>query len=138
MTYRLLVDDNFHYMGQSERYDSGRFATLEQAIAAAKSIVDSYLSDAHVPGMTADELFRSYTSFGEDPFVVAEGGARSDVLFSAWDYARQSCLEICAGTEEERARPTVASRRQEAASLCTGGDADAMARLGERLKGPGC
>ena len=102
MTYLLLVDDNFHYMDQSERHESGRFATLEEAIAAAKSIVDSYLIDAQLPGMTADELFRSYTSFGEDPFVVTDGGASGEVLFSAWDYARQRCLEICAGTEEER------------------------------------
>lgn len=92
MPYRLLADDNFHYMDETERHEQGTFETLEAAIEAAKSIVDDYLSSAYKRGMTADELFVSYTSFGEDPFIIApEGG----VPFSAWDYAKQRCQALC-------------------------------------------
>jgi hypothetical protein len=50
----------------------GVFATSEEAVAACRSIVDGYLTDAFKPGMTADALFQSYTAFGEDPFIVRE------------------------------------------------------------------
>ena len=31
--YVVSVDDNYHYMDESERYDHGRFATYEEAEA---------------------------------------------------------------------------------------------------------
>ncbi len=98
MTFRVLVDDNFHYMDQDERYEHGSYPTLEAATLAAQAIVDDFLLDASQPGMTAGELFDCYTNFGEDPFIVAPGESR--VLFSAWDYARRRCEELCAGTGE--------------------------------------
>lgn len=95
MTYRLIVDDNFHYMDPDERREQGSFSTLEAAIQAAKRIVDDHLQTAHTPGMSAQALLESYQSFGEDPWISApEGG----VPFSAWDYARRRCEEICAGS----------------------------------------
>ena len=35
-----MVDDNYHYMDESERYQHGEFATLDAAIEAARKIVD--------------------------------------------------------------------------------------------------
>lgn len=93
MTFKVFVDDNFHYRDEEERYELGEFATAEDAIRAAQRIVDEYLADAYRPGMTADVLFRSYTSFGEDPFIVAPSTEKVD--FSAWSYARQRCAELC-------------------------------------------
>ena len=55
----------------------------------AKTIVDGCLG--YKPGMTAEALFKSYSMFGEDPFVVP------DVGFSAWDYAKRRCAELAAG-----------------------------------------
>lgn len=95
MTYRVLVDDNFHYMDEEERYEHGSYSSLEAATVAAQAIVDEFLVEARQPGMTAGELFDQYTSFGEDPFIVAPGESR--VLFSAWDYARRRCEELCGG-----------------------------------------
>jgi hypothetical protein len=97
MGYQVLVDDNFHYQDESERVKRGVFATPEEAIAACRSIVDRYLANAFKPGMTAAALFESYTSFGEDPFIVPDSPADEPVKFSAWDYARQRCSEIAAG-----------------------------------------
>ncbi len=92
MTYTVRVDDNYHYMDPDERYTLGNFDTLEDAIKAAKAIVDDYLSSAFNPGMNADDLYQSYTSFGEDPFIIGPLPAN----FSAWEYARTRCAELCA------------------------------------------
>jgi hypothetical protein len=69
-TYRVMLDDNFHYMDDSERYALGEFKTLETAIAACRKFVDRDLDHLFKPGMTAKELYSDYTSFGEDPFSL--------------------------------------------------------------------
>jgi hypothetical protein len=93
MTYRVLVDDNFHYMDEDARYELGAFATVDAAIAAAKAVVDDYLEAARRPGMTAQELFESYTMFSEDPFIV--GPDQPGEAFSAWEYAKRRCDDLC-------------------------------------------
>ncbi len=92
MSYTVYVDDNFNYMDESERYKLGEFETAEAAVAAAKRIVDEYLASAYEPGMTPAELNHSYVCFGEDPFIVPQD---PDSKFSAWDYARARCDELC-------------------------------------------
>ncbi|SPJ15818.1 hypothetical protein SBDP2_560001 [Syntrophobacter sp. SbD2] len=91
MKYKVLVDDNFHYMDEDERYALGEFDTAEDAIAACKKIVDECLRRSHKPGITSKELFEGYVGFGEDPFIVPP----AEPYFSAWDYARERCMEIC-------------------------------------------
>jgi hypothetical protein len=100
MKYKVLVDDNFHYMDEDERYALGEFDTAEGAIAACKKIVDNCLGRSHKPGITSRELFEDYVGFGEDPFIVPQ----TEPHFSAWDYARERCMEIC---REEDAVATV-------------------------------
>ncbi len=95
MTYKVFVDDNFHYMDESERYELGEFPTLDAAIAASKKIVDDYLHSAYTPGVTSEALSSSYKAFGEDPFIVASPTEEGGVLFSAWDYAARRCREMC-------------------------------------------
>jgi len=41
--YRVLINDNAHYMDESERADHGIFANADEAIAACKNIVDDEL-----------------------------------------------------------------------------------------------
>ena len=65
------------------------------AIAAARRVVDEYLQSAFEPGMNSDTLLATYLQFGEDPFIIASDAAHSGVLFSARDYARERCEEIC-------------------------------------------
>jgi len=102
MPFELRIRENSHYRDESEAYDHGSFATYAEAEAACRKIVDEYLASARKSGMSADDLFRSYTMFGEDPAIDAAGpnGER----FSAWDYARRRCRESC-----ERAAPTISS-----------------------------
>ncbi len=89
--FEVFVDDNFHYMDEEARYRLGSFASYSDALARAKAIVDEFLNEGHCPGMTSRELYEAYTGFGEDPFIVPAG----EPYFSAWDYARERCREIC-------------------------------------------
>lgn len=92
MPYKVMIDDNFHYMDESERITHGEFATLEAAIDVCKAIVDECLKHGYTPGMSAAELYQHYIGFGEDPWV---SGAAGGVPFSAWTYAKGRCAEIC-------------------------------------------
>ncbi len=94
MPFRVYVDDNYHYMDESERYLHGEFASLDEAVAAARRIVDDYLASALGDSPTADGLMASYCSFGEDPFIIADPPVGHGVLFSAREYARQRCREL--------------------------------------------
>jgi hypothetical protein len=93
--YIVLVDDNYHFMDESARYEHGRYDTCEQAVAECKIIVDRFFDDECKPSMTPQERCQSYVMFGEDPFIV--GGDR-ECLFSAWDYARERCVALCSGS----------------------------------------
>ena len=44
-------------------------------------------------GANGDELYESYASFGEDPYIVPEPEGKH---FSAWEYAKQRCRKLCA------------------------------------------
>jgi hypothetical protein len=103
--FELFVDDNYHYMDEAHRYSVATFASWEEAVAAAKRIVDEFLAEAYRPGMTSGELYRSYTGFGEDPFVAPE----PEEHFSAWDYARGRCRELC--TDEDAAASSLRHAR---------------------------
>jgi hypothetical protein len=94
--YEVLVADNFHYMDSSETFKKGSYPNLDTAIATCKQIVEDYLRSAHRPGMTAAELYSSYTSFGDDPYIVGPDTTPGAVPFSAWNYAKQRSEEICA------------------------------------------
>jgi hypothetical protein len=93
MSFKVVVADNFHYMDESENYELGTFPTLELAVEASKRIVDEYLVSAYTSGMSASELYSSYVSFGEDPFILSPDV--KGVPFSAWTYARERCDVIC-------------------------------------------
>ena len=91
--WKVLVDDNFDYH-ETAQTPVADFDTREEAIAYCRSRVDRWLAVTHEPGMTAAALFDSYTTYGEDPWIL--GGKLNDpVPFRAWNYARERCREIC-------------------------------------------
>jgi hypothetical protein len=100
--FKVLVDDNFHYMDENERYMLGAFPTLEAASAACRGVVDDFLLENHKPSMTAAKLYASYTMFGDDPWIATGGEVPS---FSAWDYAKQRCDEICGDGRRDAGGP---------------------------------
>ena len=95
MTYKVFVDDNFNYMDESERYGSGEYESYDVAVTACKAIVDEFIAENYSEGMSADDLNTAYVMFGEDPFIRPEP---EGVHFSARDYAKQRCSEICKAT----------------------------------------
>lgn len=100
--YKVMVDENSHYMDEAERYEHAHFHSCGEAIAACKKIVDDYLLANYNPSMTVEELYRSYTTFGEDPFVLTTD---EQCQFSAWDYARQRCEALCTPHSGEQGEP---------------------------------
>ena len=96
--YTVLVDENSHYQDEAEWYEHGTFATYDEAVAACQRIVDEFLAGQYRPGMTAEELYGLYTTFGEDPFIRSDvpGPATRSSIFSAWEYARLRCALLCA------------------------------------------
>lgn len=95
--YTVYVDDNFHYMDESERYKLGEFDDCQSAVAACKQIVDEFLNTCG-PRTDADEMFKQYTGFGEDPWVSSDD---PECKFSAWEYARARTRELAQGPEKE-------------------------------------
>jgi hypothetical protein len=94
-SYRVLINDNAHYMDESERSDHGVvFADADEAVAACKKIVDDELNAMWKPGTTATALYRLYVSFGPDPFVVPINPKDPGVEFSAWTYAKKRCKDF--------------------------------------------
>ena len=73
VAYIVSVDDNAHYMDASRRSRLGEFDRYAEALKAAQARVDDFLSQAlrTQPGMSATKLYESWTTFGEDPFIVA-------------------------------------------------------------------
>lgn len=90
--YNIYIDDNSHYMDESERRSGGSCDDCESAIAVCKHIVDRSLSEQYQKGMTAEQLLAQYKSFGEDPWISS---SNDGCKFSAWDYAGQRSEEMC-------------------------------------------
>jgi hypothetical protein len=91
MPYTVFVDDNYHYMDESYRYKLGDFLTWEDAVNAAKALVDEFLIGNRSRIGNARELFEAYCHYGEDPFIDSEGAWEK---FSARKYAEQRCKEL--------------------------------------------
>lgn len=96
--YKVYMDDNFHFMDESERYCAGTFDTAKGAINACKRIVEQSLNESLQNAKTADELARSYKMFGEDPWISCR---EKDIEFNAWDYATKRSKEIFAEKGEK-------------------------------------
>lgn len=99
--YTVYVDDNFHYMDESERYKHGETDNLGSAIGVCKQIVDKCLQDIYKDDMSADELYMGYTCMGSDPYIIdSKANAFKstedlDPIFSAWTYAKERAKEMC-------------------------------------------
>lgn len=103
MFYKVLVDDNYHHLDESRRYELGEFLTWEAAVAASKQIVDELLISSYRPGMTAKELYEGYVGYGENPFIILGTATDESHRFSAWSYAEQRCIQLCqAATPPDR------------------------------------
>jgi len=99
LKHELYVDDNYDYMDEDERYKAGEFDTIEEAITAAKKIVDDFLLSVYQkrPYISPEELYAVYKRSGEDPWIHPN---YSD--YNSWNYAEYRCREICGSTRSVR------------------------------------
>ena len=94
MKYQIFIDDNFHYMDETERIKGNSYDTYEEAVEEAKKIVDLSLREVRLQSKDPndpDELYDRYKDFGDDPFVMLDDPDRH---FSAWDFAKERCKTI--------------------------------------------
>jgi hypothetical protein len=96
MNYHVLVDDIFCSTDKSHRYTKGEYSTYAEALAVCREMVDRFLRHECAPGMPASALYLRYMMFGKDPFIVEHSEAPdTSPGFSAWDYAKARCEELC-------------------------------------------
>lgn len=88
--YTVRILDNFHFMDQSEEYNSGNFDTYEEAVTKCKAILDDFLESAYQPNDTADQLYGTYTQYGETPLIWGDNLGNFDSNI----YARERCEQI--------------------------------------------
>jgi hypothetical protein len=91
MKYTVFVDDNFHYMDESYRYKLGVYPTWDEALQAAKAIVDEFLTENKAKTSSAEDLMAAYCHYGEDPFIDSPDAFKK---FSARKYAQEKCKEL--------------------------------------------
>jgi len=91
--YKVYVDENSHYKDESERNLKGDYDDCDTAVNVCKQIVDDFLTKAYSEAKSEDQLWREYTNWGEDPFIVVTEG-ENNCRFSAWDYAKERIREI--------------------------------------------
>lgn len=84
----IMVIDNFN-VPDSGATSFMRFDNVREAIEWAKWVTNDFLKSAYKPGMTAEELWKSFAMFGESCSVI---GGNS---FHGRDYAKARCEEIC-------------------------------------------
>jgi hypothetical protein len=95
-TIRVRVASNSSYMHDDDTFELPPFGSLKAAIAECKRIVDDYLASAYEPGMSAESLYRSYTMFGDDPYIISD---EEEVPFSAWEYAKGRAAYLAGGAQ---------------------------------------
>ena len=60
MSHRVLVDDNYHYMDESQRWTQGEYATYAEALSVSKRIVEESLKEGYKPGITAAAILGQF------------------------------------------------------------------------------
>lgn len=98
--FRLKIYDNYHYMDESEAYETGWFATYDEALIEAKIIVDEFLESCWKFGATPSFLLQQFSMFGEDPVIIPNEPGEHE-SFSAFNYASTRVVEICQKHEEK-------------------------------------
>jgi hypothetical protein len=84
----------------------GDYEKLEDAIAAAKRVVDSFLLHQYTNGMSFHVLFSVYQNVGEFPYIFRDDDRTVNVHeFNHLHYAMDECVEFCEHkTSPERPR----------------------------------
>lgn len=97
--YKVFVDDNYHYMDESERYVAGSYSSLKEAVERCKEITIKSLEHLYENGMTPEKLSAQWAIFGEDPFVFGGDGS---VPFSARKFMTTELCQVIIDSKQIR------------------------------------
>lgn len=92
MNFRVYVDAHTQQMDTTQRAMHGEYSSLDEAVRAARELVDSVLEELSHPGMSADDLLQAFATRGEIPFIVP---AEPNAGFDPRRYARVRSEAIC-------------------------------------------
>lgn len=87
--FKVMVDDNYHSGGDSDRYSAGTYGSLEEAVDKCKEITVKSLEHHYEEGISPEKLSAQWAMFGEDPYVYTGKGL---VPFSARKFVT---TELC-------------------------------------------
>lgn len=80
----------------------GEYETLDDAIAAAKRMIDEFLGRQFEPGMSPKVLFSVYQNLGEFPVIFRDDDRTYNVrAFNHFGYAMTRCNEMCGGKKKD-------------------------------------
>lgn len=94
MKFHLKIFDNNHHWDEASSYDHGEYETYEEAVIAAKKIVEEFFIGKCHSNRTADDLMASFAMYGEEP-VVFPDEPKNAVKFSPREYAEEYVKELC-------------------------------------------
>ena len=85
----------------------GEYGALEDAVAAAKEVIDQFLIREFAPGMPPAKLFARYQSAGEVPIIFRDDDDKTlnVTYFNHFEYALARCADI-AGPGSSPSSPT--------------------------------
>jgi hypothetical protein len=99
MPFLLVVGGRYDPLSSERRYDAGDFQNQDEALAAAQKIIQRSLLECWREGMNTQELFESYRSSGEFPFMLSRQ-KRDPAGFDPLAYALVEALRICEGERD--------------------------------------
>lgn len=94
MKFHIRIFDKYHHWDEASTYDHGSYETYEEAVIAAKKIVEEFFSGECKPGKTSGDLMASFAMYGEDPVVIPEEPGKGEI-FSPHEYAEEYVKELC-------------------------------------------
>jgi hypothetical protein len=95
MTY-FIEGVSKHSEPEPEVRRVGEYRTVEEAIAAAKKLIEEFLRAEFKRGMAAGKLYSLYKERGEHPFIFQDQAKTFNVPgFDHEGYARTLATELC-------------------------------------------
>jgi hypothetical protein len=78
----------------------GEFVDFDEAVTAAKQIVNATLERIYVAGNAAPQLLAQYEQLAQAPYIFRDDDATiSANSFNHFVYAKSRCEEMCSGTD---------------------------------------
>lgn len=72
-SYTVLVEDNYDFYDEDERYCAGVYNSLDDALEKCLRIVGEYILEQDYPAMKAADLYESYTFLRRRSFYSRAG-----------------------------------------------------------------